>query len=172
MKRDTTKTPADVPELVITDGAPDLEKALARLWPEVLVQRCTVHKHRNLLQLHEEISADYKDMMYAAMKQEVEAKRKAFIRKWRLKCRQLGRGRRQALHLTRFPQSQWKSLRTSNAIERLHEEFKRPNQDSDRPAIGRNSRDVVLGSAGFGADHDAQSRWLAKPQRKAIRSGA
>ena len=38
--------------------------------------------------------------------------------------RQLGRGRRQAL-FTRFPQSQWKSIRTSNAIERLHEEFKR-----------------------------------------------
>jgi transposase-like protein len=27
--------------------------------------------------------------------------------------------------LTRFPKSQWKSIRTSNAIERLHEEFKR-----------------------------------------------
>jgi len=26
---------------------------------------------------------------------------------------------------TRFPPSQWKSIRTSNAIERLHEEFKR-----------------------------------------------
>src|SRR5271166_3851885 len=26
---------------------------------------------------------------------------------------------------TRFPKSQWKSIRTSNAIERLHEEFKR-----------------------------------------------
>jgi putative transposase len=25
---------------------------------------------------------------------------------------------------TRFPKSQWKSIRTSNAIERLHEEFK------------------------------------------------
>src|SRR2546421_4554051 len=25
---------------------------------------------------------------------------------------------------TRFPESQWKSIRTSNAIERLHEEFK------------------------------------------------
>ena len=24
----------------------------------------------------------------------------------------------------RFPQSQWKSIRTTNAIERLHEEFK------------------------------------------------
>ncbi len=26
---------------------------------------------------------------------------------------------------TRFPQSQWKSIRTTNAIERMHEEFKR-----------------------------------------------
>ena len=26
---------------------------------------------------------------------------------------------------TRFPKSQWKSIRTSHAIERLHEEFKR-----------------------------------------------
>ena len=25
----------------------------------------------------------------------------------------------------RFPESQWKSIRTTNAIERLHEEFKR-----------------------------------------------
>jgi putative transposase len=78
-------------ELVIADGAPGREKALAGPWPEVLVQRCTIHRHRNLLahapdRLHEEISADYKGMIYAATKQEVEAKRKAFIRKWRLKC--------------------------------------------------------------------------------------
>jgi putative transposase len=63
------------PELVIADGAPGLEKALAVHWPDVLVQRCTVHKHRNLLahapeRLHEEISADYKDMIYADKKQE------------------------------------------------------------------------------------------------------
>src|ERR1019366_7707431 len=55
------------PELVIVDGAPGLEKALAALWSNITVQRCTVHKHRNLLahapeRLHEEISADYKDM--------------------------------------------------------------------------------------------------------------
>jgi len=45
------------------------------------VQRCTVHKHRNLLahapdRLHDEISADYNDMIYADTKQEIEAKRK------------------------------------------------------------------------------------------------
>ena len=91
-------------------------------------------KHRNLLahapdRLHEELSADYKDMIYAATKQEVEAKRKAFIRKWRLKRPAVAASLEEAgdklFTFTRFPQSQWKSIRTSNAIERLHEEFKR-----------------------------------------------
>jgi len=59
------------PELVVIDGAPGLEKAVAALWPDMAVQRCTVHKHRNLLahapeRLHEEISNDYRDMIYAA----------------------------------------------------------------------------------------------------------
>jgi len=49
------------PELVIVDGGSGLDKALAALWPEAPVQRCTVHKHRNLLahapdRLHEEVS--------------------------------------------------------------------------------------------------------------------
>jgi transposase-like protein len=47
-----------------------LEQALAALWGDVPTQRCTVHKHRNLLahaphRLHEEVSADYNDMIYA-----------------------------------------------------------------------------------------------------------
>jgi putative transposase len=122
------------PELVIVDGAPGLEKALAVLWSDMLVQRCTVHKHRNLLahapdRLHEEVSADYNDMIYAASKPEIEVKRKAFIRKWRVKCRAVAESLEEAgdklFTFTRFPKSQWKSIRTSNAIERLHEEFKR-----------------------------------------------
>jgi len=37
------------PEFVIVDGAPGLEAALVALWGEDLpIQRCTVHKHRNL----------------------------------------------------------------------------------------------------------------------------
>ena len=31
------------PERVVVDGAPGLEKALAALWPDMAVQRCTVH---------------------------------------------------------------------------------------------------------------------------------
>ena len=122
------------PEFLIIDGAAGLEKALAALWPTVPTQRCTVHKHRNLLahapeRLHDEVSADYTDMIYAATAQEVEAKRMAFLRKWRLRCRAVADSLEEAgealFAFTRLPASQWKSARTTNAIERLHEEFKR-----------------------------------------------
>ena len=68
------------PELVVIDGAPGLEKAVAALWPDMAVQRCTVHKHRNLLahapeRLHEEISNDYRDMIYAATRSRPGARR-------------------------------------------------------------------------------------------------
>jgi putative transposase len=122
------------PEFLIVDGAPGLEKAIAAVWDGVPAQRCTVHKHRNLLahapeRLHEEITADYNDMIYAATREEVEARRKAFIRKWRLKHRAVADSLQEAgdrlFTFTRLPPSQWRSVRTTNAIERLHEEFKR-----------------------------------------------
>ena len=122
------------PEFLIVDGAPGLDKAIAVVWDGVPVQRCTVHKHRNLLahapeRLHEEITADYTDMIYAATRQEIEARRKAFIRKWRLKHRAVADSLEEAgdrlFTFARLPPSQWRSARTTNAIERLHEEFKR-----------------------------------------------
>jgi transposase-like protein len=122
------------PTFLIVDGAAGLERALAALWPEVPTQRCTVHKHRNLLAhapeaLHEEVSADYTDMIYAATPREIEQRRRAFLRKWRLKCRAVADSLEEAgerlFTFTRLPPSQWKSARTTNAVERLHEEFKR-----------------------------------------------
>ncbi|MGA8032303.1 MAG: IS256 family transposase [Casimicrobiaceae bacterium] len=122
------------PEFLIVDGAPGLDKAIAVVWNGVPVQRCTVHKHRNLLahapdRLHEEITADYTDMIYATTREEIEARRKAFIRKWRLKHRAVADSMEEAgdrlFAFARLPPSQWRSARTTNAIERLHEEFKR-----------------------------------------------
>src|SRR6204780_4874697 len=122
------------PEFLIVDGASGLDKAIAAVWDGVPVQRCTVHKHRNLLahapeRLHEEITADYNDMIYAATCEEISARRKAFIRKWRLKHRAVADSLEEAgdrlFTFARLPPIQWKSIRTSNAIERLHEEFKR-----------------------------------------------
>ena len=58
-----------------------------------------------------------------------EARRKAFLRKWRLKCRAVADSLEEAgdrlFNFTRLPPSQWKSARTTNAVERLHEEFRR-----------------------------------------------
>jgi putative transposase len=122
------------PEFLIVDGASGLDKAIAAVWDGVPVQRCTVHKHRNLLahapeRLHEEITADYNDMIYAATRAEMEVRRKAFIRKWRLKHNAVADSLQEAgerlFAFTRLPPSQWRSVRTTNAIERLHEEFKR-----------------------------------------------
>ena len=122
------------PEFLIVDGAPGLDKAIAAVWDGVPVQRCTVHKHRNLLahspeRLHDEITADYNDMIYATTPEEIAARRKAFLRKWRLKHRAVADSLEEAgerlFTFARLPPSQWRSLRTTNAIERLHEEFKR-----------------------------------------------
>ena len=65
---DLTKRGLRKPELAIpacagTSGAPGLEKALSSLWGDLPVQRCTVHKLRNLIahapkKFAEEIAAD------------------------------------------------------------------------------------------------------------------
>ena len=131
---DLVKRGLGKPQLLIVDGGAGLEAALAAIWGDVPTQRCTVHKHRNLLanapeRLHDEITSDYTDMIYADTPQEVQKRRKAFLRKWRLRHAAVANSLQEAgdrlFTFTTLPPSQWKSARTTNAIERLHEEFKR-----------------------------------------------
>jgi putative transposase len=73
---DLVKRELRQPEFLIVDGGSGLEQALATLWGDVPTQRCTVHKHRNLLahappRLHDEVSVDYNDMIYAASPAEI-----------------------------------------------------------------------------------------------------
>ena len=64
----------------------------------------------------------------------------------------------------------WRSARTTNAIERLHEEFKRRIQDANRAAVGGDGGDAVLGTAGIRSDHHAQGRRMADSRREADHS--
>src|SRR6202161_2873825 len=107
------------PELLILDGGTGLESAIAAAWDGVPVQRCTVHKHRNLLahapeRLHEEITADYNDMIYAKAREHIAARRKAFIGKCRIRRRAVADSLEEAgdrlFTFTRLPQSQWRSV--------------------------------------------------------------
>jgi transposase len=122
------------PAFLITDRAPGLEQAIGAVWNGAPVQRCTVHKHRTLLghapeRLHEQITAADTDMIYAATAEEIEDRRKAFLRKWRLRHRAVADSLEHAgdalFAFTRLPPSQWRSASTTNAIERRHEAFKR-----------------------------------------------
>jgi len=59
----------------------------------------------------------------------VEQQRARFTRKWQLRCpavvESLTEAGDELFTFLRFPPSQWKALRTTNALERINEEFRR-----------------------------------------------
>jgi len=123
-----------VPLLAVIDGNPGLRAALRAQWPALAIQRCTNHKLRNLLakapaHLREELAEDYRRMMYADSREAVHSGHAAFLRKWRLRCKavvaSLEEANEELFTFLQFPKSQWKALRTTNALERINEEFRR-----------------------------------------------
>ncbi len=122
------------PRLAISDGNTGLAAALERLWPGLAHQRCTVHKLRNLLakapkHAHEAVREDYHRIVYAENLQAAQKARESFLGKWNKQCPGVAASLQEAgenlLTFCRFPPSQWLSLRTSNAIERMQLEFRR-----------------------------------------------
>jgi len=122
------------PRLVITDGNPGLAAALGRVWPGVAHQRCTVHKLRNLeskapKHAHAALREDYHRIVYAEDRAAAERAREAFLRNWSKLCPAVAASLEEAgeelLTFYAFPPSQWLSLRTTNAVERLQLEFRR-----------------------------------------------
>jgi transposase-like protein len=79
------------PVLAVIDGNPGLIGALRAHWPGIAVQRCTAHKLRNLqakapARLREELTEDYRRMIYADPVAAVEHERTRFTKKWQLRC--------------------------------------------------------------------------------------
>lgn len=123
-----------VPRLAVIDGGAGLEKALREVWPKIKIQRCTAHKLRNLegrapVRMREELREDYRRMIYAETAAAVEQARGRFLKKWRLACPAVAASFEEAgedlFTFLKFPKSQWKALRTTNALERINEEFRR-----------------------------------------------
>ena len=122
------------PLLAIVDGNQGLRSALAKNWPSTLVQRCTVHKLRNLERYAprhamEEVKSDYHKIVYAESLEQAKKAQRDFISKWKKLAPKvvvsLEEAGEELLTFYRFPNSQWKVLRTTNAIERLNGEFRR-----------------------------------------------
>jgi putative transposase len=122
------------PVLCIIDGNPGLRRAVGEVWPRATVQRCAVHKLRNLERkapkhVLVEIRDDFHRIVYATSAETARAAYVAFERAWAKRCpgvvTSLREGGEELLTVFRFPKAQWKALRTTNVIERLHEEFRR-----------------------------------------------
>jgi putative transposase len=122
------------PCLVIIDGNKGLRAAVDKSWPGVEVQRCTVHKLRNL-ERHtprhalEEVKSDYHRIIQAESLEQARKAYREFVLKWKKSAPKvvvsLEEAGEELLTFYSFPNSQWKSLRTTNAIERLNGEFRR-----------------------------------------------
>src|SRR5437879_2179462 len=135
------------PLLCIVDGNAGLRRALSLVWGKTPVQRCCVHKLRNLVRkapkhTREEIADDFHRIVYAASEGAAREAYGAFTRKWKSRCpgvvRSLEEAGDELLTMYRFPKQQWKTIRTTNVIERLNGEFRRrvktqgslPSEDS------------------------------------------
>jgi transposase-like protein len=135
------------PVLAIIDGNAGLRCAVGLVWPRAAIQRCCVHKLRNLARKAPqhalaEIRDDFHRIVYAANADAARTAYAAFERAWTKRCpgvvTSLREGGDELLTFFRFPKAQWKTLRTTNTIERLHEEFRRrvktqgslPNEDA------------------------------------------
>ena len=121
-------------QLAIVDGNKGLTRALLELWPNLPIQRCTVHKLWNLLghapkSLQGEVKADYDAIINADDIENAKAAYAAFMRKWSRKAESVARSLEDAgmdlLSFMRFPKEQWRSLKTTNIVERLNLEFRR-----------------------------------------------
>ena len=122
------------PTLCVIDGNPGLCRAVELVWPKADVQRCAVHKLRNLERkapkhAREEIAADFHAIVYAESETGARAAWSSFEKKWKVRCpgvvRSLAEGSDELLTFFRYPKGQWKTIRTTNVIERLNGEFRR-----------------------------------------------
>jgi len=127
-----SRRPGDEKEI---DGNPGLSSALRSHWPGIEIQRCcTAHKLRNLqskapARLREELTEEYRRMIYGETVAAVQQERARFTKKWQLRCPAVVESLKEAgdelFTFLRFARSQWRALRTTNALERINEEFRR-----------------------------------------------
>ena len=92
------------------------------------------HELRNLAThapkgIYEEIKEDYYRIVYAEGLQEARQAHEAFLKRWAKRCAGVAKSLQEAgdelLTFYRFPKSQWKSIRSTNVIERMNGEFRR-----------------------------------------------
>ncbi len=120
--------------LITADGNPGFLATLGTCFPDVKVQRCTVHKLINIANhcpraIQANVMADVKRVIYATSKKKALEEFQTWKRRYRdlapkaVTC--LEKDLAETLRFFDFPYRIWVSLRTTNVIERVFREFRR-----------------------------------------------
>jgi len=88
---DLSRRGLKAPRLAIIDGNDGLRNALLDTWPGIDIQRCTVHKLRNLLShapthLEDEVTRDYHAIVYAPSRKAASAAWDHFVGRYERRC--------------------------------------------------------------------------------------
>jgi putative transposase len=130
----------EILRLGVMDGLPGLEQAFTEAFPKAKVQRCVVHKLRNIAaklprKIQEDCLDHAKRIFYANSLEEAKERFSAWKDNWEkvapsaVNC--LEKDLVAVLNFYTQPRLLWKSLRTTNIIERTFKEFKRRTRQMD-----------------------------------------
>jgi putative transposase len=143
---------ADKIQLGIMDGLPGLESVFLEEFSSAKIQRCQVHVVRNVLakvpqKLKKQVADEVRSIFYASSKPKALEFLKKMKEKWgkeipsSIKC--LEGSINETLTYLNFPREEWKSLRTTNPIERLNKEFKRRTKSMEIVASERSCYNLL-----------------------------
>lgn len=121
-------------QLVIVDGNAGLLSAVDKLLPSVPVQRCIVHKLRNIVgrtphRLRGIVPAEAKQIFYATSESEARQMFIDFKQRWQIQLPSVvecvEKDLDQLVAFYQFPYQHWIKIRSTNVIERAFKEFRR-----------------------------------------------
>lgn len=121
-------------KLIITDDHAALTTAVDQIYPSVRVQICMTHKMRNVMNAtsykhRTAVAEDLKGVYRAHTKEEAMTSLTLFAKKWYTTEEKAVKSLRfdfeRTLTYLDFPEEQWKTIRTSNILERTFRELRR-----------------------------------------------
>lgn len=159
-------------QLGVMDGLPGLMSVFKEEFSNARVQRCQVHVARNVLckvpkTAKKEVADSLRDVFYASSKKLAKENYNNFVTKYNnlypSAVKSLSTVLEECLTFFSFPDEDWRSLRTSNLIERVNKEFKRRTKPMEIMA-GEASMYRILGFVCL----KIEATWKTFPYRKSL----
>jgi putative transposase len=154
-------------KLIITDGNPGLLKALKAIYPFVKGQRCIAHKMRNVAvkirKANQAHCLKEAKLIFAADSRKEAVKRfKAWQARWQVEeeraVRCMEKDLFNCLHYFAFDPALWKSIRTTNILERAFREVRRRTRPMNNFFTNEASSDRIM----YGITEMLNKNWRGK----------